>query len=91
MAVATSTCADDGRCGCKGLWNDAGGATCVLPPEIGKRLPTHSPSPYMKAPFQVRPRAPCLPHHTMSWCKRFVLANLLIYSLISARAPLPLR
>ena len=56
VAVATSTCADDGRCGCKGLWNDAGGVTCVLPPEIGKRLPTHSPSPYMKAPFQARAR-----------------------------------
>ena len=54
MALATSTCADDGRCGCKGLWNDAGGVTCVLPPEIGKRLPTHSPSAYMKAPFQAR-------------------------------------
>ncbi|KAK9826442.1 hypothetical protein WJX81_006411 [Elliptochloris bilobata] len=52
VAVATSTCTDDGRCGCKGLWGDAGGSTCVLPPEIGKRLPTHSPSAYLKAPFQ---------------------------------------
>lgn len=63
VAVATSTCADDGHCGCKGLWGDAGGSTCVLPPEIGKRLPTHSPSAYLKAPFQARP-APlpsCMP------------------------------
>jgi len=59
VAVATSTCEDDGHCGCKGLWSDKGGSTCVLPPEIGKRLPTHSPSAFLKPPFQARlPPAP---------------------------------
>jgi len=61
VAVATSTCEDDGHCGCKGLWSDKGGSTCVLPPEIGKRLPTHSPSAFLKPPFQARLARPRLP------------------------------
>jgi len=61
VAVATSTCEDDGHCGCKGLWSDKGGSTCVLPPEIGKRLPTHSPSAFLKPPFQARTPYPSRP------------------------------
>ena len=53
VSVASFSCAqaEDGRCACKGLMDNVGGSLCVYQPEPGKKIPTSSPSRFLRAPF----------------------------------------
>lgn len=53
ISVASFSCAqsEDGRCACKGIMDNVGGSLCIYQPEPGKKIPTSSPSRFLRAPF----------------------------------------